>query len=100
MEINNSDDDYLQYYENRNNYISRIVEENEKRKKEEKIKNEKMRKYYNFKDTRIKELEKEIQALKEVINTNKENYTNTIDDNINKYNKLNKLKCMIYEYKY
>jgi len=96
----NYDDDYLQYYVNRNNYISRIVEDNEKRKKEEKIKNEKIRKYYNYKDTRIKELEKEIETLKEVINTNKENYTNTRDENINKYKKLNNLKSMIYEYKY
>jgi hypothetical protein len=96
----NYDDDYLQYYVNRNNYISRIVEDNEKRKKEEKMKNEKIRKYYNFKDTRIKELEKEIETLKEVINTNKENYTNTRDENINKYKKLNNLKSMIYEYKY
>jgi len=97
---NNYNDDYLQYYVKRNNYITRIVEENEKRKNEEKIKNEKIRKYYNYKDTRIKELEKEIETLKEVINTNKENYTNTRDENINKYKKLTNLKILINEYKY
>jgi hypothetical protein len=94
MEIKN--DEYLEYFQKRNNYISYIIHENEKHKEEERIKNEKLKYYYITKEKQNIELLKEIEVLKDLLNKNKENYITNKNDTILK---INNLKNIIYEYK-
>ena len=86
----NYDDDYLQHFKKRNNYITQIIEDDKKRK------NEKLREYI-LEQNRVKALEEEIIKLREIINKNKENYLR--DRNTNN-NKLLNLKLLVEEYKY
>jgi hypothetical protein len=84
------DDDYLQHFKKRNNYITQLVEDDMKRK------NERLREYI-LEQNRVKALESEIITLREIINKNKENYLK--DRNTNN-NKLLNLKLLVEEYKY
>jgi len=84
------DDDYLQHFKKRNNYITQLVEDDMKRK------NEKLREYV-LEQNRVKALESEIITLREIINKNKENYLKERNTN---NNKLLNLKLLVEEYKY
>jgi|LakMenEpi03Aug12_release.lakeMendotaPanAssembly.Ray.scaffolds.fasta_scaffold2255092_1 hypothetical protein len=86
----NYDDDYLQHFKKRNNYITQLVEDDMKRK------NEKLREYI-LEQNRVKALETEIITLREIINKNKENYLKERNTN---NNKLLNLKLLVEEYKY
>ena len=86
MEFISEDEDTYLYYVKRNNYITKIVKENER------IKNEKLRDSIN-KDNKILQLKEKVKELEAMINKDKENY-------ISKKNKLTNLKILINEYKY
>ena len=87
--INDNEDTYL-LFAKRNNYLSKIVQENER------IKNEKLRIYVKT-NNQIKELKERVKELETIINKDKENYIRIRDNNINN---LNKLKGIICEYMY
>ena len=87
--INENEDTYL-HFAKRNNYLTKIVKENER------IKNEKLRIYVNT-TNQIKELKVRVKELETIINKDKENYIRIRDNNINN---INKLKGIICEYMY
>jgi hypothetical protein len=87
--INKDEDIYLQFAK-RNNYLTKIVQENER------IKNEKLRNY-NSTNNQIILLKEKVKELEDIIKKDKENYIILRD---NKINNLNNLKSIIYEYKY
>ena len=86
MEFITEDEDTYLHYVKRNNYITKIVQENER------IKNEKLRDSIK-KDNKILQLKDRVKELEAMINKDKENYKS------NK-NKLTNLKILINEYKY
>jgi hypothetical protein len=90
MEFINEDEDTYLHFAKRNNYLTKIVQENER------IKNEKLR-IYEKTNNQIKELKERVKELESIINKDKENYIRIRDNNVNN---LNKLKCIINEYKY
>ena len=87
--INKDEDIYLQFAK-RNNYLTKIVQENER------IKNEKLRNYIST-NNQIILLKEKVKELEDIIKKDKENYIILRD---NKINNLNNLKSIIYEYKY
>jgi uncharacterized secreted protein with C-terminal beta-propeller domain len=90
MEFINEDEDTYLHFVKRNNYLTKIVKENER------IKNEKLRIYVKT-NNQIIILKERVKELEDIINKDKENYILTRDNNLNN---LNKLKSIIYEYKY
>jgi hypothetical protein len=90
MEFINEDEDTYLHFVKRNNYLTKIVQENER------IKNEKLRIYVNT-TNHIKILKERVKELEDIINKDKENYIISRDNNINN---LKKLKGIINEYMY
>lgn len=90
MEFINEDEDTYLHFVKRNNYLTKIVQENER------IKNERLRKYVNT-TNHIKILKERVKELEDIINKDKENYILSRDNNINN---LKKLKGIINEYMY
>ena len=84
------DDEYLQHFKRRNDYITQVIDEDMKRK------NKRLQEYI-LEQKRVKELENKVVELEDIINKNKENYLKTRDIN---NNKILNLKLLINEYKY
>jgi hypothetical protein len=86
MEFINEDEDTYLHFVKRNNYLTKIVQENER------IKNEKLRNYVKT-NNQIIILKERVKELEAMVNKDKENY-------ICNKNKLINLKIFINEYKY
>ena len=90
MEFINEDQDTYLHFVKRNNYLTKIVKENER------IKNERLRNYVKT-NNQINILKERVKELEAIINKDKENYIISRDHNLNN---LNKLKGIINEYMY
>ena len=90
MEFINDDQDTYLHFVKRNNYLTKIVKENER------IKNERLRNYVKT-NNQINILKERVKELEAIINKDKENYIISRDHNLNN---LNKLKGIINEYMY